>query len=129
MTSWIDFAAAQPELAGRVRQCFAIHKHATVATLRRDGSPRISGTEADFAEDGLYPGDEARRTQGAGLTPRPTPGAALPDRGSDRTRRDEAHRFAIAIVEVVHTAVGTPADHLMIESWHADVGLQRRERR
>ncbi len=56
MTSWIDFADAHPELAHRVRQCFAIRKHATLATLRRDGSPRISGIEVDFADDGLFLG-------------------------------------------------------------------------
>ncbi len=54
MTAWTDFAAAQPELARPVRQCFAIRKHATLATLRRDGSPRISGIEVEFAGDGLY---------------------------------------------------------------------------
>jgi hypothetical protein len=56
MASWRDFVAAAPELAHRVRQCFAIRKHATLATLRRDGSPRISGNEVDFADDRLYLG-------------------------------------------------------------------------
>lgn len=62
MTSWTDFAAAQPELAERVRQCFGIRKLCTLATVRRDSSPRISGTEVEFAADGLslgrYPGRE-----------------------------------------------------------------------
>jgi hypothetical protein len=42
---------------------------------------------------------------------------------------DGAHRFVIDVVEVVHTTVGTPADHLVIESWHYDRGLRRRKRR
>src|SRR5664279_3366444 len=34
-----------------------VRKHATLATLRRDESPRSSGTEVDFAADGnLYLG-------------------------------------------------------------------------
>ncbi len=111
MTSWTDFATAQPELARRVRQCFAIRKHATLATLRRDGSPRISGIEVDFA-DGLWLGD-------AKITGR---AAAVPG-------VDEAHRFALDVLEVVHLTVGTPADHLVIASWRPDRGLPRRERR
>jgi len=41
----------------------------------------------------------------------------------------KAHHFVIDILEVVHTTVGTPADHLLIESWHPDRGLRRRTRR
>ena len=48
MASWSDFETAQPEFAARVRKLFADHKHHTMATLRRDGAPRISGTEVDF---------------------------------------------------------------------------------
>src|SRR4051812_8110439 len=51
MTSWADFAAAEPEFAARVEERFRRQKHMTLATLRRDGSPRISGTEIMF-EDG-----------------------------------------------------------------------------
>ena len=60
MTSWATFAAAEPEFADRVRGCFSRRKHATLATLRRDGSPRISGTEVEFVGDdvclGMMPG-------------------------------------------------------------------------
>jgi Pyridoxamine 5'-phosphate oxidase len=45
MASWNDVVAAKPEFADHVRRTFAVRKHATLATLRRDGSPRISGTE------------------------------------------------------------------------------------
>jgi len=43
MASWGEFVLDNSDLADVVRRCFAIRKHATVATLRRDGSPRISG--------------------------------------------------------------------------------------
>lgn len=52
MTWWSDLVAAEPEFAARVRARFAVRKHGTMATLRRDGSPRISGTEFDFGDDG-----------------------------------------------------------------------------
>lgn len=151
VTSWTDFAAAQPELAHRVRQCFAIRKHATLATLRRDGSPRISGTEVDFADDGLYlgmmPGSlkalDLRRDPRLALhcptedTPEDDPGSWLGDAKiagraaevSDPAHADEGHRFAVDVLEVVHTSVGPTGDHLVIESWHPDRGLRRRTRR
>jgi Pyridoxamine 5'-phosphate oxidase len=56
MQSWSDFEAAAPELAGRVRARLDAHKHKTLATLRRDGSPRISGTETGFAGGELWIG-------------------------------------------------------------------------
>ncbi|WP_018786704.1 pyridoxamine 5'-phosphate oxidase family protein [Micromonospora sp. CNB394] len=52
MTWWSDLVAAEPGFAARVRARFAVRKHGTMATLRRDGSPRISGTEFDFGDDG-----------------------------------------------------------------------------
>ncbi len=42
---------------------------------------------------------------------------------------DGSHRFRIAVTEVVLTRVGTPADHLVIESWHPRRGVDRTERR
>jgi nitroimidazol reductase NimA-like FMN-containing flavoprotein (pyridoxamine 5'-phosphate oxidase superfamily) len=151
MTSWTDFAGAHPELADRVRQCFAIRKHATLATLRRDGSPRISGVEVKFADDGLYLGMmlgslkalDLRRDPRLALhcptedTPEPDPRSWLGDakvagRATEvpaRARTDEGHRFAVDVFEVVHPTVGKPADHLVIESWHHDRGIRRRERR
>jgi hypothetical protein len=40
---WCEFAAAEPEFAQQVRKCFMGLTAGTIATLRRDGSPRISG--------------------------------------------------------------------------------------
>jgi hypothetical protein len=48
MATWAEFEAAAPEFASRVRALMASRKHLTMATLRRDGSPRISGTEVEF---------------------------------------------------------------------------------
>jgi len=48
--------AEATELAALARGFFDAHAHKTLATLRRDGSPRVSGTEVDFAEGELWLG-------------------------------------------------------------------------
>ncbi|GGY52223.1 pyridoxamine 5'-phosphate oxidase family protein [Streptomyces omiyaensis] len=47
-TTWPAFAAAEPALAATVRERFGQYTHHALATLRADGSPRLSGIEADF---------------------------------------------------------------------------------
>jgi len=42
----------RPQFSEQVRRTFAVRKLAALATLRRDESPRSSGTEVDFAADG-----------------------------------------------------------------------------
>ena len=56
MPSWSEFEAAAPELAARVRDRLDAHTHKTIATIRRDGSPRISGTESRLADGELWIG-------------------------------------------------------------------------
>ena len=56
MPSWTEFEAAWPALAERVRSRLDAHAHKTLATLRRDGSPRISGTETAFVDGDLWIG-------------------------------------------------------------------------
>ena len=60
MASWGEFASAEPKFAGRIERVFEAHIHKTMATLRRDGSPRISGTEAVFREGELWLGGGTR---------------------------------------------------------------------
>ncbi|MGI8806266.1 MAG: pyridoxamine 5'-phosphate oxidase family protein [Acidimicrobiales bacterium] len=150
MARWEQFVAADPEFAAHVRRCFAIRKHATLATLRRDGSPRISGTEVEFAEDGeIYLGMMAGSLKALDLQrdPRlalhcPTEDAPDDDPTSwlgdaklaglgvevtEPPSDDGAHRFRIDVTEVVLTTVA--GDYLVIRSWHPDRGSERRERR
>src|SRR4029078_8550157 len=42
--------------AGLAREFLDAHTHKTMATLRRDGSPRISGTETNHRDDEVYIG-------------------------------------------------------------------------
>ena len=53
MPTWSEFEAAAPELAKSVRARLDAHTHKTIATLRRDGSPRISGIETAFVDSDL----------------------------------------------------------------------------
>jgi hypothetical protein len=150
MTSWSELAAAEPDFAARVRDRFGIAKHCTMATLRRDGSPRISGTEVEFGDDGLFIGSMSGAVKALDLrrdprvavhspTVDPTDDgtswageaklAGLAHEVGDPDRADESHRFRIDLIEVVLTRLGEPADHLVIESWHSDRGLERRTRK
>lgn len=56
MPTWSEFEAAAPALAEQVRRRLDAHTHKTLATIRRDGSPRISGTETRFADGELWIG-------------------------------------------------------------------------
>jgi hypothetical protein len=50
VAAWRDVEQAEPEFAARVRRLFDAGRYKTIATLRADGSPRISGIECRFAD-------------------------------------------------------------------------------
>lgn len=56
MARWAEFAAEQPEMAAFVEGRFGAERHALIATLRKDGAPRISGVEPDFSRGDLWAG-------------------------------------------------------------------------
>jgi hypothetical protein len=56
MPSWKEVSEAAPELAARAQALFDAHRHKTLATLRKDGSPRISGIELKFEHDEMWIG-------------------------------------------------------------------------
>jgi hypothetical protein len=67
VTAWHEFEKAEPEFAGRVRRLFDAGRHKTIATLRADGSPRISGIECEFADGELRFGSMTGARKGADL--------------------------------------------------------------
>ncbi|GAB2837967.1 pyridoxamine 5'-phosphate oxidase family protein [Actinocorallia aurea] len=50
MATWNDVIESAPEFAEDAAALFGAHKHKTIATLRKDGGPRISGIEMEFVE-------------------------------------------------------------------------------
>jgi hypothetical protein len=145
MPSWSDVEAQAPELAARARTFFDAFTHKTLATLRRDGSPRISGTEVEFRDGEAWLGSMWRSMKALDLqrdprfalhsgSPDPTAGwagdAKLAGRVEDVTEPEaESHRFRLDISELVVVQLGDPPDHIVIESWHEGRGVERRERR
>jgi hypothetical protein len=120
-----------------------------MATIRRDGSPRISGMEIRFDDDRVTFGlmddsmklrDVQRDPRVAFHSPSADPPEDAPDkwvgeaklagRAVSRAPVDDAdgNNYELDITEVALTRVGTPADHLVIESWHVGIGYQRRTR-
>jgi hypothetical protein len=144
MTSWKAFEAEEPEFADRVRERFTARKHATLATLRKDGSPRISGSEVEFRDGELWLGSMpgARKALDLRRDPRlalhsptddpPEDNAAawlgeakLSGRAIEETGDDKAHRFRIDLLEVVFTRLDPPGEHLVVEAWHPGRGRER----
>src|SRR4051812_50073512 len=67
MASWAEVEAHAPELAARARSLFDAFTHKTMATLRRDGSPRISGIEVEFADGEAWIGSMGRAVKALDL--------------------------------------------------------------
>ncbi len=145
MSSWSEFEAEAPDLAAEVRKGFAVRKHATIATLRADGSPRISGSEVAFTDGqlvlGSMPGSlkarDLRRDPRVAVhsptvdPPDEAPGdwageAKVAGRAVEVGAGAGSHTFHVDVTEVVHTRVA--GDRLVIESWHPGRGLERRTR-
>ena len=148
MVSWRGFEQEAPELAGRVREAFGRGRHATMATLRADGSPRISGTEVGFSDDGCLrlgsmPGavkarDLLRDPRVAVHSPTADPGddgADWPGEAKVAGRalahppgEDGAHTFDVDLGEVVWTGLDDTRSALVIQSWHPGRGFEERRR-
>ena len=56
MSTWAEMEAEAPDFAAFVRERLEAHRHRTMATIRADGSPRISGIEVTIARGELWIG-------------------------------------------------------------------------
>jgi Pyridoxamine 5'-phosphate oxidase len=150
MATWKDVENAEPEFAERVRRLFDAHKHKTIATLRADGSPRLSGIEAEFDGGELTFGSMPAARKGADLhrdprfalhsaTVDPPDGepagwsgdakiAGLAHKLRDLDGDNAGELFHADIGEVVFTGLNEDATALVIESWRPGRGLRRTER-
>ncbi len=150
MARWSDVEREQPEFAARVRAAFEARKHKTIATLRADGSPRISGIEADFQDGDLTFGSMSGSRKGADLVrdPRFALHSATVDPPEDDPTGwpgeakvagralvagdvdDEASGvlFRAELDEVVMTGLNDAGDRLVVELWRPSQPLRRVER-
>ncbi len=152
MANWRHIQNDAPEFAARVCSRFEAGTNKTIATLRRDGGPRISASELEFADGevtlGMMRGsvklrDVRRNPRIAVHSPTIEPtkddpagwpgdaklaGTVVETAPPPDNPHVGAGFFKIDITEVVLTYVGTPADHLVIESWHPGLGWRKRTR-
>lgn len=150
MTAWKDVEQAEPEFAARVRRLFEAGRHKTIATLRADGSPRISGIECEFAGGELRFGSMPGARKGADL--KRDPRFALhgpvidPQEGKEGewpgdakiagravlagpvTEGPPGDLFHADISEVVTIRLNPEATLMVIESWTPHRGLRTAER-
>lgn len=151
MAHWAEFEAVEGELAARVKAILTARKHHTLGTLRKDGSPRLSGIEVAFNDGDLVLGimpnslklGDVRRDARVGLhalsddPPEDNQGAwngdvKLAGRVVERPAEPDAQPagpgFWFDITEVVLTHLNNPATQLAIESWHPGRGREVKHR-
>jgi hypothetical protein len=155
MPSWNDVAAEAPDLAALVQARFTSAKHHTLATLRQDGAPRISGTEVTFNLGEVWLGsmDGARKARDLQGDPRLAlhsstadetlgegdariNGTAVEVTDPDQIARvyegtetppGPMHLFRIDVSELVLTRV--QGDDLVVDWWRAGAGARQVKRR
>jgi hypothetical protein len=150
MTAWQDVERAAPEFAVRVRALFDARRHKTIATVRADGGPRISGIEVVFEDGQLVFGSMLNARKGADLrrdprfalhsaTVDPVDGAEAQWPGEAKISGravlcaptadpPDSDRFRAEIAEVVHTHLNPEATLLVVEWWTPEHGLRQVER-
>src|SRR5690349_1751905 len=150
MTAWHDVERAEPEFAQRVRGLLDAHRHKTIATLRADGSPRISGIEAAVEDGDLTFGSMPHARKGADLARDPRfalhgPTADPPEDNpagwvgeakvagravlvGDLEGDTPGQLFRAEVDEVVLTHLNDAGDRLVIETWRPCAPLRRIER-
>ena len=147
-TSWSDVTTDAPDFAARVAAAFSAGTNKTLATIRADGSPRISGTEVEFVDGrvtlGMMP--KSRKLADVGRDPRIAIHSPTLEPSAEGTLDDGDAKvagvlvefpdptnptgtsFELDLTEVVLTTVDQARGLLVIESWHPGRGYERTER-
>jgi hypothetical protein len=147
VATWAQIEELEPGLAARARAYLEAHKHLTIATIRKDGSPRISGTECEIVDGELQFGsmwqsmkarDLLRDGRFALHSASEDPPAWPGDAKVAGTVRHEVvpseehggqyHLFRCDITEVVVVGLNPERTKMIIEAWHQGRGLSRIER-
>ena len=156
MATWQQFENEDPGLAAAVKARFLAAKHHVLATVRSDGSPRVSGTEVTFRGADLLLGSmigsvkakDLRRNGRFALHSNPGDGsmeggdAKVSGRAVEVTDPAEFaeaaagegvdfpfHLFRLDLHEAVLTTVDKDADLLVMRMWRPGRPPLRFERR
>jgi hypothetical protein len=155
MASFSSFEAAAPELAATVRARLAATTHLTLATLRRDGAPRISGTECRFEDGELWIGSMWRALKAhdlrrdprfalhsgsadppgwsgdakvAGMAEEITDERLVRELNGEAAANGPSHLFRLDVTEASAVHVDEAAKVLIIDVWTPGRGVRRIER-
>jgi Pyridoxamine 5'-phosphate oxidase len=155
MSTWSEFEAAAPELAQAVRERLDAHTHKTLATIRRDGAPRISGTETAFRDGDLWIGsmwqarkahdlrrdprfalhsgsDEPSDWKGdaklAGVVEEITDPERVQEVNGDSAPPGPSHLFRLDLREVSKVGLNDERNRIVIDVWTPEGGVRRIER-
>lgn len=153
MPRWADIQVVEPDLAGEVEAFMDLRVHKSIATIRSDGSPRISGIEARFLTGDLWLGSmlESPKSRDLAADPRFAlhSGSMEPDlwggdakvAGTLAEVLDPAekaaylaaagtappgnfHLYRADVTEVIVIRLGEPPDHLVVQRWTAPTGVR-----
>jgi general stress protein 26 len=151
MSTWSEFEAAAPELAARVRARLDAHTHKTIATIRHDGSPRISGIETEIRNGELWIGsmwqarkahdlqrdprfalhsgsDEPSEWQGdaklAGVAEEITDSERVQEINDEKAPPGPSHLFRLDLREVSTVGLNVARNGIVIEVWTPDRGVR-----
>jgi hypothetical protein len=151
MATWSEFAAAAPALAERVKERFDAHKHKTLATLRKDGGPRISGTECEFKDGELWigsmwkavkaldlqrdpryamhsatedPENWAGEAKIAGMAEEIVDAEEVKRRNGEAGEKGPSHLFRLDVTEASTVGLDDAKRYLLIEVWTPQRGLR-----
>jgi hypothetical protein len=155
MARWSEVEREAPELVATARGFLDSGVHKTLATLRRDGSPRISGSEIVIRDGDLWLGsmwqalkarDLQRDPRFALHSPSVDPPAWRGDaklagrveevtdpevvaRVNEGAPPGPSHLFRADVTELSVVRLAESGDSLVVESWHEGRGLTRVQRR
>lgn len=156
MTTWRRFTDEAPEFAREARAGLEAAKHHVLATLRADGSPRVSGTEVDFFGDDLVLGSMLHAMKARDLQRDPrfalhsnpgdgsmtTPDVKVSGRAFEAGAEDVSayvrhapetpqpfHLFRLEIDDVVLAGLNARRDAMLIRLWRPGQPVRTFERR
>jgi putative heme iron utilization protein len=151
MATWKQFEEEAAGLAAEVRARFEAHETHVLATTRKDGSPRVSGSEVDFKgteltfgsmlgavkardlqRDGrcaihAHPGDGDAKIAGVAVEVVDADEKQAMTTGTEPP--GDFHAFRLDLTEAVLTTVDHEEQLLVIQLWRPSQGVKVTKRR